>query len=67
MEGRGITVIDGSYVDVGGDGTYIVVAGDTLSKIAAMYGITWEDLFDLNTDTISDPNLINIGQSLVTP
>ena len=62
-----ITVIDGSYVNVSGDGTYIVVAGDTLSKIAAVYGITWEDLFNLNTDTISDPNLINIGQSLVTP
>ena len=46
-------------------GTYTVVAGDTLSSIAANHGTTWQHLFELNRSTISDPDVIGIGQHLV--
>ena len=45
--------------------TYTVVAGDTLSGIAARYGTTVQKLCDLNN--ISNPNLIYVGQVLVLP
>jgi LysM repeat protein len=46
--------------------TYRVVAGDTLSEIAARLGVAggWPALFHLNADIISDPNLIYPGQVL---
>lgn len=43
-------------------GTYTVVAGDTLSGIAARYGTTVAALASING--ISNPNLINVGQVL---
>lgn len=43
-------------------GTYTVVAGDTLSGIAARYGTTVANLVALNG--IANPNLINVGQVL---
>lgn len=43
-------------------GTYTVVAGDTLSGIAARYGTTVANLAAING--ISNPNLINVGQVL---
>ena len=43
---------------------YTVVAGDTLGQIAIRYGTTWEKLWELNRDRISDPNLIHIGQRI---
>lgn len=46
---------------------YIVVAGDSLSVIAATHGTTWQAIYDLNTDTIADPNLIYIGDELLMP
>lgn len=42
--------------------TYVVVAGDTLSGIAARYGTTVSELQRLNN--ISNPNLIQVGQVL---
>jgi nucleoid-associated protein YgaU len=44
--------------------TYTVVAGDTLSKIAAAHGTTWEAVFEKNRATVSDANLIFPGQVL---
>ena len=41
-----------------GKGTYTVVAGDTLSKIAARNCSTWQRLFKLNSGEIADPNVI---------
>jgi LysM repeat protein len=49
--------------------TYTVQEGDTLSKIAQKLGIQggWQQLADANTDTISDPNLVFVGQVLQLP
>lgn len=43
-------------------GSYTVQAGDSLSAIAARYGISYETLAQLNN--ISNPNLIQVGQVL---
>ena len=40
--------------------THTVVAGDTPGGIATQYGLTLDDLLRFNT--ISDPNLIQVGQ-----
>lgn len=50
--------------------TYIVVAGDSLSKIAKkFYGNAgkWREIFEANRDRISNPDLIQIGQVLKIP
>ncbi|WP_395401876.1 transglycosylase family protein [Arthrobacter sp. UC242_113] len=49
--------------------TYTVQEGDTLSKIAQKLGIQggWQQLADANTDTISDPDLVFVGQVLQLP
>lgn len=43
-------------------GSYTVHSGDTLSAIAARYGMSWETLARLNN--ISNPNMIMVGQVL---
>lgn len=45
-----------------GDGVYIVQPGDTLSVIAARYGVTVTSLVSANG--IADPSLIYVGQRL---
>ena len=40
--------------------TYIVKKGDTLSKIASMFGTTYQELARINN--ISNPSLITVGQ-----
>ena len=49
--------------------TYTVQDGDTLSKIADKLGIHggWQHLADANADTISNPNLVFVGQVLQLP
>ncbi|MFC7849998.1 transglycosylase family protein [Arthrobacter sp. NPDC057388] len=49
--------------------TYTVQEGDTLSKIADKLGIHggWQHLADANADTISNPNLVFVGQVLQLP
>lgn len=49
----------------GGAGTYTVVAGDTLSGIAARYNTSYQNLAAMNG--IANPNLINVGQVLKVP
>ena len=54
----------------GGNDTYVVVSGDSLSKIAkAQYGDMnqWRRIFEANRDQISDPDLIHPGQRLKIP
>ena len=49
---------------------YTVVSGDSLSKIAKHFygdGNKYMKIFEANTDQLSDPNVIQIGQELVIP
>jgi len=49
--------------------TYRVRAGDTLSKIANAYfhNDDWQYLYHVNDKTISDPNVLSVGQKLSIP
>ena len=49
--------------------TYTIQAGDTLSKIAEKLGVNggWQSLADANADSISDPDLVFVGQVLQLP
>lgn len=46
---------------------YTVKKGDTLSKIASRYGITWKDIFEANKDIVKNPDLIQPGWKLKIP
>lgn len=47
---------------------YTVKSGDTLFKIAQDLGLNdWRALFSLNSDTLSNPDLIYVGQTLNVP
>ena len=56
-----IAVIEGASRE------YTVEAGDSLSKIAKAYGVTWQDIFEANKDIISNPDLIQPGWKLKIP
>lgn len=47
-----------------GEHTYGIQPGDTLAGIAAAHNTTWVDLFELNMDTISNPDLIYAGATI---
>ncbi|NOS85704.1 MAG: LysM peptidoglycan-binding domain-containing protein [Ignavibacteria bacterium] len=50
--------------------TYVVQSGDTLSKIAKQYygdAGKYMDIFNANTDKLSDPDKIQVGQELIIP
>ena len=50
--------------------TYVIVRGDTLSEIARKFlgdSFQWKLIYEANRDTIENPNLIYIGQSIVIP
>ena len=54
--------------ELGWGGTYTVRPGDTLSSIAARYGIDWQQLFAANRTTIGpDPAYLRVGQRLTVP
>lgn len=46
--------------------TYVVVAGDTISKIARKFGITPEELLAANPQ-VKNPNKIKVGDELAIP
>jgi NitT/TauT family transport system substrate-binding protein len=49
---------------------YVVVAGDTLSKIALRFynsSQKWVKIYDANRDTVKNPDYIFIGQNLTIP
>lgn len=46
---------------------YVVVKGDSLSKIGHKYGVAWKDIYELNKDLIKDPDLIQPGWKLKIP
>lgn len=48
--------------------SYTVKKGDTLSKIADKLGIDeWYDIYELNKDTIENPDIIRVGQVIKLP
>lgn len=50
--------------------SHTVTAGDNLSKIAEQYlgdSSKWKEIYEANKETISDPNLIYVGQELIIP
>lgn len=50
--------------------TYVVEAGDTLSRISAkVYGTParWQDIFQANRDVLPNPNALKVGQTLRIP
>jgi len=51
-------------------GSYTVVNGDSLWKIAKQLlgdGNRWQEIYNLNRDKVSNPNLIHPGQVLAIP
>jgi nucleoid-associated protein YgaU len=69
VQGRVDTVPAGTLPD-GGNTTYTVEQGDTLSAIAQRhYGKAsrWHAIFEANRDQIDDPDLIRPGQVLMLP
>jgi LysM repeat protein len=54
-------------VSGGGEESYTVVSGDTLSEIGQRYGVAWRDIFEANRDQLDDPDKIKVGQKLRIP
>ena len=53
-----------------GQQTYVVKAGDSLSKIAQeIYGDLnrWREIYEANKNKIPNPNVIEVGQELIIP
>ena len=46
---------------------YIVKSGDTMSRIAGRFGIPLNDLIAANTETVPDPNKLQLGQQIIIP
>lgn len=46
---------------------YIVAAGDTMSKIAAKFGIPLQTLIDANAENIPNPDVLDVGQEVFIP
>jgi nucleoid-associated protein YgaU len=51
----------------GGEETYTVKSGDTLSAIGHHLGVSWHEIFEANKDTVKDPDKIFPGQKLRIP
>ncbi|MDO9555683.1 MAG: LysM domain-containing protein, partial [Atribacterota bacterium] len=45
--------------------TYVVQTGDNLWAIAGKYGLTWEELNEIND--LENPRLIRPGQTILVP
>jgi resuscitation-promoting factor RpfA len=59
--------VSGGAADRANGGTYTVRSGDTLGSIADAQGVSWRALWRVNSDVISDPNLIYVGEQLQLP
>lgn len=66
-EYRSADVVMNIQVEEGVSREYTVEIGDSLSKIAKAYGVTWQDIFEANKDIISNPDLIQPGWKLKIP
>ncbi len=47
--------------------TYVVRPGDSLSSIAARFGVDWRELHAANRDVVPDPRLVRAGLELAVP
>jgi LysM repeat protein len=47
--------------------TYVVQAGDTMSRIADRFGVPLDDLIAANQETIPNPDQLQIGQAMIIP
>lgn len=57
----------GKVVNSAGTTEYTVQRGDSLSGIASRFGMTWQQLWTMNRDRVSDPNKIFPQQRLRIP
>ena len=57
----------GSWGEGGGEESYTVKSGDTLSEIGQKYGVAWREIFEANSDQLDDPDKIKVGQKLRIP
>lgn len=46
---------------------YLVQAGDTMSKIAAKFGVPLQTLVEANAENIPNPDVLDIGQEVIIP
>ena len=63
----GDLVLDISAPEGASGSTYTVQSGDSLSKIGANYGVSWQAIFEANRDVLDDPDKIFPGQELTIP
>lgn len=47
--------------------TYVIKAGDTLSRIAREFNVTLDALLEANKDRIANPNRIRVGDEIIIP
>jgi LysM repeat protein len=47
------------------DGSYVIKSGDTLSKIGAQFGVSWQEIQRLNPGL--NPSRLQVGQKVVVP
>jgi uncharacterized protein (TIGR02594 family) len=47
--------------------TYVVQSGDTLSAVAAAFGLGWRDLWQANRAMVPNPDIVHPGQELLIP
>ena len=59
--------VGGGWGEGGGEDTYTVKSGDTLSAIGQHHGVAWRDIFEANRDQLDDPDKIRPGQKLRIP
>jgi peptidoglycan/xylan/chitin deacetylase (PgdA/CDA1 family)/LysM repeat protein len=57
----------GAPSSAAGSTTYVVRPGDSLSSIAARFGLSWQDLHAANRDVVPDPRVVRAGQELAVP
>lgn len=47
------------------DGVYVIKSGDTLAKIGAEFGVSWQEIMRVNPGV--NPNRLRIGQEILIP
>ena len=62
-----VSAPEGGASSSGGGSTYTVQSGDTLSRIGERYGVSWQKIFEANSDKLDNPDRIFPGQELTIP